>query len=234
MPRRPRGGTAGFVFHVMNRSARRVTLFERDEDYAVFVRVLKEAHTRIPLRILCYVVMPNHWHLVLWPAEENELSRFMAWLTSTHSRRWHLQRRSVGSGTIYQGRYKAIPVKDDNHFLTVCRYVERNPVRARLATHAAAWRWGSAAGSMADWEPRLEGWPVARPEPWHAYVDRDDSPGEFERLRQAISSGIPFGPDEWRDQTVHRLQWRSGFRPRGRPRKVHVEETEIYPDPNFR
>jgi putative transposase len=201
----------------MNRAARRLPLFESALEYAAFLRVLIEAQARIPLRLLSYVLMPNHWHLVVWPAHDDELPRFMAWLTSTHARRWHLRRQSVGTGTIYQGRYKGIAVKDDHHFLVVCRYVERNPLKAGLAARAADWPWSSASVAAGPLRPRLDRWPVARPQGWTDYVDQPEVPREFERLRHAIRSGSPFGPDAWREETAMRLNWRSGLRPPGRP-----------------
>lgn len=80
--------------------------------------------------------MPNHFHLVLWPRTDDELPKFMAWLTTTHSKRWHAFRRTTGIGHVYQGRYKAFPVATDTHFLQLARYVERNPPRARLVSRA--------------------------------------------------------------------------------------------------
>ena len=87
----------------------------------------------------------------------------MAWATATYSRRWHLAHNTVGTGTIYQGRFKAIPVKDDRHFLTVCRYVERNPVRARLVSRVEDWEWSSASSVSRPSGPFLHEWPVPRP-----------------------------------------------------------------------
>ena len=220
MPRRPRRGTGGLVFHVINRAARRLPLFESTTEYVAFLHVLNEAQARIPLRLLSYVLMPNHWHLVVWPTDDGELSRFMAWLTGTHSKRWHQRRRTVGSGTIYQGRYKASAVKDDHHFLTVCRYVERNPVKARLAERAADWPWGSASAVSRLLGPRLDPWPVSCPDGWADYVDQFESPGEFDALRRAIRTSAPFGPDEWRQDTARRLNWRFGLRPSGRPKRT--------------
>jgi putative transposase len=218
MPRRPRTATAGLVFHVMNRAARRLALFEQESDYALFIETLAEAHDRIPLRILSYVVMPNHWHLALWPDEDDQMPRFMAWLTGTHAHRWHLRRCSAGSGTIYQGRYKAIPVKDDYHFLVVCRYVERNPVKAGLVDDVADWPWSSVGTRARPIGPALGEWPVARPDDWVAYVNAPELPGEFRDLREAMRSGVPFGPPDWRDATASRLDWHRGLRPPGRPR----------------
>ncbi|MCX7423960.1 MAG: transposase, partial [Planctomycetia bacterium] len=131
------------VFHVLNRANARATIFEKPEDYAAFERVLQEALDRVEMRVLAYCLMPNHWHLVLWPRLDGDLSKFMGWLTLTHTQRWHAHHRTVGTGHLYQGRYKSFPVQDDEHFLTVCRYVERNGLRANLAPRAEEWRWSS-------------------------------------------------------------------------------------------
>jgi putative transposase len=228
MPRRPRRGTGGLVFHVMNRGARRLALFECPGDYAAFVRVLQEATARLPMRLLCWVVMPNHWHLVLWPSHDHELSLFMAWLTVTHSRRWHLSHSASGTGTIYQGRYKAIPVKDDRHFLTVCRYVERNPVRARLVRRVEEWPWSSASGSPNALRPATHEWPIPRPPSWDEQWNAAESGAELERVRESIRRGRPFGPEGWRDQTARDLGWRMGMRPPGPlPRASLMAKTEI-------
>ncbi|GMQ80089.1 MAG: hypothetical protein BMS9Abin04_030 [Planctomycetia bacterium] len=70
--------------------------------------------------------------LVVWPRKDKDLSRFTGWLTLTHTQRWHAHRHSAGTGHVYQGRFKSFPVQSDEHFLTVCRYVERNALRANL------------------------------------------------------------------------------------------------------
>ncbi len=80
---------------------------------------------------------------MLWPREDGDLGRFMQRLGVTHARRWHEHRRRVGYGHVYQGRYKSFPVERDEHFLTVCRYVERSALRARLVRRAENWRWSS-------------------------------------------------------------------------------------------
>ncbi|MGH7486737.1 MAG: transposase [bacterium] len=92
--------------------------------------MLAQACVRVSLQLLVYCVMPNHWHLVVWPRHDGDLSRFMNWLTLTHSQRWHQYRHTVGEGHVYQGRFKSFPVETNDYLLTVCRYVERNPVRA--------------------------------------------------------------------------------------------------------
>jgi REP-associated tyrosine transposase len=124
MPRRPRTATGGYVYHVLNRAVGRATVFHKDGDYAAFERVLRQAKDEVPTRLLAYCLMPNHFHLVLWPAADGELSNFLHWLTLTHTMRWHAHYHSSGSGPLYQGRFKSFPVQEDNHLLRVCRYEE--------------------------------------------------------------------------------------------------------------
>ena len=120
------------VYHVMNRAAGRLILFESPSDYIAFERLLSLGQRRTPMRILAYCLMSNHWHLLLWPEDDRGLSVFMHWLTTVHARRWLLARDAVGRGAVYQSRFKSIPVQTGEHLLTVWRYIERNPLRANL------------------------------------------------------------------------------------------------------
>ncbi|MEX2318147.1 MAG: transposase [Pirellulales bacterium] len=222
MPRPQRFCPAGMVFHCLNRAVARLTLFEKDADYAAFERVLEEAQQRVPLRILDYVVMPNHWHLVVWPQTNTEVTEFLQWLTTTHTMRWHAHYETSGTGHLYQGRFKSFPVQGDEHLLTLLRYVERNPRRAGLARRAEEWRWGSAwrrrygdARSLA----LLTDGPVARPRNWLELVNRPQTEAEVEALRRCIQRGMPYGSELWTKRAAGRLDLQSTLRPRGRPRK---------------
>src|SRR5688572_18775236 len=143
MPRKPRVCPGGMVFHVMNRSVGRVTLFKTDADYAAFEAILAGAVQRFDMRLLAYCLMPNHFHQVLWPRRDGDVSQFMRWLTVTHSNRWHANHRTTGTGHLYQGRFKSFPVETDNHLLGLWRYVERNALRAGLVKRSRQWRWSS-------------------------------------------------------------------------------------------
>ena len=131
-------------------------IFTKDHDFIAFETVLAEAVARTGTRLLSYCLMRNHWQLVVWPQEDNELSRFVDWLTLTHTQRWHAHRRSTGSDHLYQGRFKSFPVQDDDHFLTLCRYVERYALRVKLVKRAEDWRWSSLyrwpSGTAAEME----------------------------------------------------------------------------------
>src|SRR5438045_2626902 len=130
MPRRRRIGTAGMVFHAMNRAVKRATMFESQWEYAVLENLLRETKNKVPISLLNYCIMPNHWHLILLVHQDGDLSRFMHRLTGTHAQRWHSNRGTTGTGAVYQGRFKSIPVQTDDHLLRVMSYVQRNPTRA--------------------------------------------------------------------------------------------------------
>lgn len=218
MPRRPRVSTGRFVFHVLNRAVQGVTLFETSVDYGLFMDLLGEAARRLPIRILAFVIMPNHWHLVVWPLSDYSLSPFMKWLTGTHAMKWRATRGSQGRGAVYQGRFKAVAVQHDAHFLTVCRYVERNPVRARLVPRAENWRWSSAAPATSNvcW-PVISAWPVRKPEDWSDRLNVPESSQSLRGIRDAIRAGRHFGSASWRIKTAEALRWRNGLTQPGRP-----------------
>jgi putative transposase len=142
MPRHRRNTPGGWVYHVLNRGVGRRRLFYKPADYEAFEDIVAETLLARPMRICGYCLMPNHWDLVVWPERDGELASFMQRLTVTHVSRWRRHRRRVGEGHLYQGRFKSFPVQDDEHFYQVMRYVERNALRANLATEAEAWRYG--------------------------------------------------------------------------------------------
>ena len=222
MPRRRRVSTAGLVFHVMNRSAKRARLFQSDQDYETFERVLSAALERDDVALFAYCIMPNHWHLLLSPREDGGLSRFMHWLTTTHARRWQIYRKVEGQGAVYQGRFKAAAVSSDDHFLRVCRYVERNALRAALVERAEDWRWSSLSRIEECDRPRIStaDWPVPRPANWASVVNEAQTEAELEAIRTAVRMNQPIGSNEWKDTTAVALGLRSHRR--GRPRKNGV------------
>jgi REP element-mobilizing transposase RayT len=99
------------VYHVLNRGNGRQALFDADTDYLLFQRILWQAQRRLPMRLIGYCLMPNHWHLLLWPHGDGDLSEFMRWLTVTHTQRWHAIHGTAGAGHLYQGRFKSFPVQ---------------------------------------------------------------------------------------------------------------------------
>lgn len=222
MPRRLRLATGGLAYHVLNRRVGRLSLFEKPADYQAFEKILQEACKRTETRLAAYCLMPNHWHLLLWPREDGELSEVMRWITVTHTQRWHAHRRSSGTGPVYQGRFKSFPVQTDEHFLTVARYVERNALRAKLVTRAEKWQWSSLWRreqqdlKLAEF---LSVWPVERSRQWVKWVNETERPSQLEDLRCSAQRGKPFGSEVWVVRTARRLGLGSTLRPRGRPKR---------------
>ena len=227
MPRRPRVNSGGHAYHVLNRAVAREAIFLKDGDYLAFEKILEETVRRLPVRLLAYCLMPNHWHLVLWPERDGELSEFMRLLTVTHTQRWHAHYESAGTGPVYQGRFKSFPIQRDEHLLTVLRYVERNPLRAGRVERADAWPWSSLPkheGALRpDWLLPLQKWPVHRRGDWLAWVNRAQSPKEADALIQCIKRGRPYGSDPWTTRTANALGLQSTLRPTGRPRLTTKE-----------
>jgi putative transposase len=224
MPRRLRFASGGYVYHVLNRAVGRARLFEKEGDYAAFVKVLGQAREWQPLRLLAFCLMPNHWHLVVWPQADGDLSEFMRWLTVTHTQRWHAHHHTSGSGPLYQGRFKSFPVQEDDHLLRLCRYVERNALRAHLVRRAQEWKWSSVdAGPGGGAALGLDDWPVPRPQNWQAYVNRPETEKELAALRRAVTRGCPYGEEHWQHVTAKRLGLGATLRARGRPRKAAVK-----------
>lgn len=220
MPRSPRTDVGYIPYHVLNRANARLPIFTTDADYLAFERVLGEAQQRSQMRILTHCIMPNHWHLVLYPPADGMLVSFMRWLTMTHTQRWHAAHETTGTGHIYQGRYKSFPIETDAHLLQVCRYVERNPVRARLVARAEAWRWSGlwrrVHGSAAD-RALHNAWPVPAGERYLEWVNEPEPPPLLEELRTSVARGRPFGSLEWTEHAVRAFHLAATVRSPGRP-----------------
>ena len=223
MGRALRTAVGGMVYHVLNRANAGMPLFEHHADYNAFQQIVSEACARVLMRVLSYTIMPNHWHLVLWPFEDGDLSDFVSWLTLTHTQRRHGQRGTTGTGHLYQGRFKSFVVEEDGHLLTVLRYVERNPLRAGLVPRAEEWPWSSLWQRMhqgaADGVP-LASWPVTCPADWVRWVNEPQTEKELDAIRGCIRRGRPFGSDAWTDATIRKFGLRTSIRSPGRPRKT--------------
>jgi len=175
------------------------------------------------MRLLAYCAMPNHWHLVVWPREDGELSRFVGWLTLTPTQRWHAHRRSAGCGHVYQGRFKSFPVREDEHLYAVARYVERNALRANLTPRAEPWRWGSLyrwQRGSSEGRQLLAPWPAPRRAGWIEHVNQPQTEAELLAIRRSVQRGVPFGDQSWTRRAVRQLGLETTLRPRGRPKTV--------------
>ena len=222
MPKTPRLCPGGFIYHVLNRANGGLRIFGGPEDYTAFENTLAEGLSIMPMRLIAYCIMPNHWHLLLQPHNNGDLSSFMHWLTVTHTRRWQRARDCIGSGHLYQGRFKSFPVQGQYYYLTVLRYIEGNPLRAGLVKSSREWLWSSLALRSGTPKGKLALWPgpVDLPADWADTVDARTQPKNDGTLELSFRRGTPFGDSDWAKQTAAALGLTSTLQPRGRPPKT--------------
>jgi putative transposase len=222
MPRQARVAAADVVYHVINRANGRATIFHKEDDYQHFEALLQEAKDLIDMRILSYCIMPNHWHLILYPHTDTTLGEFMSWLTSTHVRQYRTKTETIGYGHLYQDRYKSFPVENNEYCQTLIRYVEQNPLRAKLVTRAEDWRWSSLwrreRGSEAQ-KRLLAELPMELPKNYLTSVNEILSEEKLSEVRHSVNKGRPFGKDEWVEKVVKKFGLDHTLRGAGRPRQ---------------
>jgi putative transposase len=229
MPRPRRADEAFGLYHALNRGNFRATIFQKEGDYVAFEKILAEGIDRYQVELLSYQLMPNHFHLILRPLVDGEMSRFIKWVGGTHTMRYHAHRHTGGFGHVYQQRFKSFPIQSDEHFLVVCHYVERNALRAGLVDRAERWRWGSLWRWQQKTEPLpklLSAWPIARLPNWVERVNEALTDKELEAVRRCAHRGQPFGDESWTECIARRRNLQSTLRPRGRPKKPTAIRTK--------
>lgn len=203
MPRTRRESTGGLFCHVLNRGNGRAQVFHDEADYQGFMNLMAKASRRASMRVAAWCLMPNHFHFVLWPRADGDLSRFMHWLMTSHVGRYH--RKYGGSGHVWQGRYKSFALQGlregsqprraewagDSLWL-VLRYVERNALRAGLVVRAESWRWSSAYW----WAHPSGASPIAialpeRPANWLEVVNTPLTDSELAAARRSVGGLSP-------------------------------------------
>jgi putative transposase len=222
MPRPLRQFEPDVCYHVLNRGNNRQQIFFKDGDYEAFLSVLAVALSRFDVELLCWCLMPNHWHLVLRPRRRGNLSAFMRWLTHTHVLRHHEHYRDQ-TGHLYQGRFKSFPVENDTYFLVLGRYVEANALRANLVDRAEDWKWSSLRQRLKRQKaPLLADWPVDRPAGWLEIVNENLSEDQTEMIQASITRNRPLGPSAWVSLMAKKLGLSQSLPNRGRPLKREI------------
>lgn len=221
MPRIARVDIGGEVYHVLNRANARVQIFDNDKDYQQFEEILEEAVEKYATPLLAYCIMPNHWHLVLHPKVDGDMQGFMSWLTNTHTRRWHVAKGTVGQGHLYQGRYKSFICEQDQHLLTVLRYVERNAKTANLVKKAENWRWSSVwrrEYGTSKQSKILAVLPTSMPKNYLTLLNQPITTTEEEKIVRSEDKSVPFGGDTWIEKVVKKYNIEQVLRGVGRPK----------------
>ena len=220
MGRPPRDARDGVVYHVINRANARTIIFEKPDDYLAAGTILQVAVGRIDMWLVAHCIMPNRWHLVVWSRRHLDLSRFTSWLALTHTQRWHAHGYRAEAEHVYQGRFKSFTVKNAEHLLALCRYVEHNVLCADLVQQAEQWRWSrlwrTYLGSKAE-QSLPSAWPEKRLAGWPKQVYQPLPADNLTTIRRCTERGNPYGDERWTVKTIRQLGRGCTLRPRGRP-----------------
>lgn len=213
---------SGHVVHAMNRRVDRKTLFFSDDDYWDFRSLLSIALDKYELDILEWVIMPNHWHLLLNPEKENQVPDFMQWLTSVHAKSVREKTDTVGNGAVYQSRYRAFLGKPGRHLDYLRNYLAMNPVKAGLVDKSTDWKWGSAKRALN--KGMVSNIPLSigpKPHPTNLeqiLTDPNYLTSEHQsKLMESITKAIPFGDEKWVSKIIEEFDLHHVVRSPGRP-----------------
>ncbi|MFZ2522842.1 MAG: transposase [Minisyncoccia bacterium] len=226
MPRQNRVSVGDTVYHVINRSNGRVKIFNTDADYRHFEGLLEEGRELTGMRILSYCIMPNHWHLVLYPKNDTDMGEFMRWVTTTHVRQRRVATESVGEGHLYQGTYKSFPVETDKHLVDLIRYVEQNPLRAKLVKNVQDWKWSSLwrreIGTIQQ-RKILSKLPTVLPSNYLSSVSEIYNTDKLEKVRYSVNKGMPYGSEKWVSRMIKKYRMENTTRMPGRPKRNIIQ-----------
>ncbi len=232
MPRPLRPVGEGLIFHALNRGNNRQDVFFDADDRRMFLDALAAARERYPFLLYGYCLMTNHFHLELEPIDGQSISRILQSITVAHTWRYH--RRRGGVGHVWQGRFKSPVIEGGAPALVVLRYIESNPLRARIVRRLEDYphEWSSYAHhALGEGNPLLSeppGWrglgntEAQRRRAWarlcHAPLDEPTRA----RVAARLTSGRPFGGERFVAKMAKRLGLRLAPRKRGRPRKQKI------------
>jgi putative transposase len=153
MPRQPRVYEPGVSLHVIQRGNNRAAIFEEISDYCRLLDLIRDACRRERVDVHAFVLMTTHFHLIVTPHHERALPRFMQWVNGQYTQYYNRQHGRIG--TLWNGRYRGIHLRDERYWLTCLRYIEQNPVRAQIVLKAQSYRWSSyrihACGDPCRW-----------------------------------------------------------------------------------
>ena len=232
MPRKPRFFVPGVPAHIVQRGHSREPIFFEAGDYQAYLHWLKEASQRYGCDIHAFVLMTNHIHLLVTPVKKDSVSQMMQYIGRHYVP--YINYTYGTSGSIWEGRYKASLINDEEYLLTCMRYIELNPVRANMTRIPGAYRWTSyqvngkgKRNSLITPHPlylklgkSLEDRLIAYCDLFKAHIDE----AELKSIRETLQSGTPLGNEYFRSKIEAKLKQKIGQPKRGRPRKIATED----------
>jgi putative transposase len=225
MPRKPRFFLPDVPVHIVQRGYSREPVFFEAGDYQAYLGWLEEAAERYHCDIHAYVLMTNHIHILATPHDKQGISRMMQYV----GRRYvpYINHTYGSSGSLWEGRYKASLISDEQYLLICMRYIELNPIRANRVKSPGHYRWSSYRYNAQGKDDRLvtehnlytglrktkDARLVAYKDLFRTHLDSD----ELKSIRAAWQTGTPLGNDYFREQIERKLKTKVGQSRRGRP-----------------
>jgi putative transposase len=228
MARHPRLVIPFQAHHIIQRGVDRQLIFRDEADYLAFLGWLRTAAKQYKVAIHAYVLMGNHVHLLLSPSDVEGLARMMQWVGRFYVP--YFNHKYDRAGTLWQGRFKASVIDSESYFLACSRYIERNPVRAKIVGDPVDYRWSSYAhhiGLQSDplitdhplyWA--LGNTPFEREATYKDLVHQAATEEEVISLGQAVQKGWALGSERFKQGLAARTQRQVGPAKRGRKNKV--------------
>ncbi len=229
MPRQARVVIPNCPHHVLQRGHNKQVVFAEKTDYAYYLNNLLEAKQLFGVQVYAYCLMTNHVHLLLSPGERTEhLGRFMKFIAGRQTR--YVNKLEGRTGTLWEGRFKSSPVESEVYLLACCRYIERNPIRAKMVHVPSSYEWSSYQEKIGQRENRLiDPDPIyqslgetsqLRQRRYREFVEQSEDEKEWSPIRQAIQRGQLTGTERFVDQVEKKIGLRVEWRGQGRPKNI--------------
>ncbi|OGW75606.1 MAG: hypothetical protein A2Z72_08625 [Omnitrophica bacterium RBG_13_46_9] len=223
MPRIARIVAIGYPHHITQRGNYRQRIFSSDTDRKKYLSLLKNEGKRYGLTILAYCLMPNHVHFIVIPEREDSMGKVFKYAHMKYSQYYNKKMRTQGH--LFQGRFFSC-VMDERHTLACTRYIERNPVRAKMVNKPYLWNWSSAKVHCGiDKHDELEvnklfDYIDENQKTWKKFIELSDDPNEIKQIREQTRKGRPLGTYDFVERLEEKLKRFLKLKPKGRPRKV--------------
>jgi putative transposase len=221
MARQPRLDIADQIFHVINRSNARWDIFKTEKDFQGVLKSLVETFELIPIDIFAFCIMSNHWHFIVKPKANGDMAQFFGKFTQKATQRWHAKHGSVGTGHLFQGRFKSFLVEKDDYFFQLAKYVEANPLRAAMVKKAEDWPWSSLSLRLKNLELAkkiLVPWPVDIPKNYLNLINQPLPKVQLDNIRTSLEKSRPLGSEGWVARQVNKYNLGYTLREPGRPK----------------
>ena len=222
MPRIARVVAVGYPHHITQRGNYRQKIFSDDTDHKKYISILKEESRRYNLIILAYCLMPNHVHFIGVPEKEDSMAKVFKYAHMKYSQYYNKKMRTAGH--LFQGRFFS-SVMDEMHTLACARYIERNPVRAKMVKKPYAYDWSSAKAHCGIKQldelgvNKLFGYIEEGQKTWKDFIEIPDNDDEVKEIREKTRKGRPLGINSFVEKLEKKVGRFLKLKPKGRPKK---------------